>query len=251
MIFRLPTISIAARGSRPEPRGAQLPIVPLCHRQASTLVPRFPSVGPRSTRVWKAPLNRRLAISSAVFTLLVMAGTGTLFIRTVIQRRHVAETTISMTGNASSPPSALPISDMRTVGSYRVASPFSVDRDTFVLVDKSSRFLTLYRKVRTVPVAIGKNAGDKQAVGDCRTPECMQDTLFPIKKKMHTSPGSQFGPRYLELSTSPWTGIALHGTNEPESIGRPSSHGCVRLYNSDVLWLYNQVQPGDNVLIRR
>ena len=40
------------------------------------------------------------------------------------------------------------------------------------------------------------------------------------------------------------TFFRLHGTNEPESIGRPSPRGCIRLFNQDIIDLYNRVPVG-------
>jgi hypothetical protein len=44
-------------------------------------------------------------------------------------------------------------------------------------------------------------------------------------------------------------GYALHGTNKPETIGRSVSHGCVRLRNEDIAWLYANVVVGTPVYI--
>lgn len=44
-------------------------------------------------------------------------------------------------------------------------------------------------------------------------------------------------------------GYALHGTNKPETIGRSVSHGCVRLNNEDIAWLYGNVPVGTPVFI--
>jgi lipoprotein-anchoring transpeptidase ErfK/SrfK len=44
-------------------------------------------------------------------------------------------------------------------------------------------------------------------------------------------------------------GYALHGTNKPESIGQAVSHGCVRLRNEDVAFLYSVVEVGTPVYI--
>ena len=44
-------------------------------------------------------------------------------------------------------------------------------------------------------------------------------------------------------------GYALHGTNQPESIGRSVSHGCVRLRNEDIETLYQMVSVGTPVFI--
>ena len=42
----------------------------------------------------------------------------------------------------------------------------------------------------------------------------------------------------------------LHGTNEPHSIGKAVSSGCVRLVNQDVIDLYNRVRSGAPILVR-
>lgn len=54
------------------------------------------------------------------------------------------------------------------------------------------------------------------------------------------------GTRFLQLTSS---GYAIHGTCYPNSIGTRASDGCVRLYNSNVEWLYNRVSVGTRVLI--
>jgi UDP-N-acetylmuramate--L-alanine ligase len=43
--------------------------------------------------------------------------------------------------------------------------------------------------------------------------------------------------------------IYLHGTNQEGQLGRPNSHGCVRLSNADVADLFEFVAPGDAVLM--
>ncbi len=43
--------------------------------------------------------------------------------------------------------------------------------------------------------------------------------------------------------------IYLHGTNKEAQLGQPVSHGCVRLANSDVVDLFEQLAEGDLVLI--
>jgi len=41
----------------------------------------------------------------------------------------------------------------------------------------------------------------------------------------------------------------IHGTNEPESIGRAVSSGCLRLLNQDVIHLHGQVAFGSPILV--
>ena len=38
--------------------------------------------------------------------------------------------------------------------------------------------------------------------------------------------------------------IYIHGTPDTEPMGVPKSHGCVRMCNDDVLWLYDNVDVG-------
>ncbi|MCA2995326.1 L,D-transpeptidase [Gemmatimonas sp.] len=44
-------------------------------------------------------------------------------------------------------------------------------------------------------------------------------------------------------------GYALHGTNNPASVGQAVSHGCVRLRNEDIAELYHRVAVGTPVFI--
>jgi L,D-transpeptidase catalytic domain len=44
-------------------------------------------------------------------------------------------------------------------------------------------------------------------------------------------------------------GYAMHGTNQPETVGRAVSHGCVRLRNDDIAKLYAMVEVGTPVYI--
>ena len=41
----------------------------------------------------------------------------------------------------------------------------------------------------------------------------------------------------------------LHGTNEPWSIGRAVSSGCIRLLNQDIIDLYSRVPVGTRVVV--
>jgi lipoprotein-anchoring transpeptidase ErfK/SrfK len=44
-------------------------------------------------------------------------------------------------------------------------------------------------------------------------------------------------------------GIGIHGTNQPETIGRASSHGCMRVANWDVIRLVKQLTSNIPVVI--
>ena len=59
-------------------------------------------------------------------------------------------------------------------------------------------------------------------------------------------PGQQnpVGTRWMGLSVA---GYGIHGTNEPKSIGKAASHGCIRMAKADLEELYGLVSVGDTV----
>ena len=59
-------------------------------------------------------------------------------------------------------------------------------------------------------------------------------------------PNAPVGGLCIGLSKS---GIGLHGTNNPETIGRAASHGCIRLANWDAVKLSAMVTQGGTVRI--
>ena len=62
--------------------------------------------------------------------------------------------------------------------------------------------------------------------------------------------GNPLGARALYLYRgSQDTYFRLHGTNEPETIGTAVSSGCIRLFNHDVIDLYNRVPVGTPVVV--
>jgi len=44
---------------------------------------------------------------------------------------------------------------------------------------------------------------------------------------------------------------AIHGTNKPSSIGTFASYGCIRMYNQDILDLFDMVSVGTPVVVVR
>jgi lipoprotein-anchoring transpeptidase ErfK/SrfK len=58
--------------------------------------------------------------------------------------------------------------------------------------------------------------------------------------------GNPLGARALYLGSSLYR---IHGTNEPETIGKAVSSGCIRMLNEDVVDLYGRVRVGTRVLV--
>lgn len=61
-------------------------------------------------------------------------------------------------------------------------------------------------------------------------------------------PHNPLGPRAMLLSG---TEYAIHGTNRSSSIGTRASYGCIRMYNDDVVELYQRVSIGTPVVVQR
>jgi L,D-transpeptidase ErfK/SrfK len=109
--------------------------------------------------------------------------------------------------------------------------PFSIH------ISISNKRLILKRNgqvVKGYPIAVGKIV-TATPVGD-----------FVIVNR-EPNPGGPFGAMWLSLSKIHY---GIHGTNNPSSIGKSVSLGCIRMYNHDVLELASLVPNGTKVLIR-
>lgn len=123
--------------------------------------------------------------------------------------------------------------------SYKFLQTFNEDPTVYsITVDTARHNLTLLKSgaiFRTYPVAVGKSS--------TLTPK----GSFKIVRKL-MKPGGPYGARFLGLNI-PRGGYGIHGTNDPSSIGKSISHGCIRMYNKDVIALYNTVPVGTPVTI--
>jgi lipoprotein-anchoring transpeptidase ErfK/SrfK len=64
--------------------------------------------------------------------------------------------------------------------------------------------------------------------------------------------GSAHNPMGVAAMTLSGGGqYAIHGTNNPASVGHFVSHGCIRMYNNDVMDLYQRVSYGTKVVVLR
>ena len=63
-------------------------------------------------------------------------------------------------------------------------------------------------------------------------------------KTVLPGPGNPVGTRWMGLNIK---GYGIHGTNEPKSIGKAASHGCIRMAKKDLEEMYEMVSVGDSV----
>jgi lipoprotein-anchoring transpeptidase ErfK/SrfK len=122
---------------------------------------------------------------------------------------------------------------------------------TRIVVDLSARKLTLFRRGKPVlrtTVAIGSRATP--------TPT---GRYYVNQRLLPEDPSGPYGPAALGVSAfsnvlTGWTQggpIGIHGTNEPWSIGRAVSNGCIRLRNPVLKKLFDETRAGTPVIIRR
>ena len=122
-------------------------------------------------------------------------------------------------------------------------SPFSI------LVDKSQNILILKSDeeiVKTYVVSTGKN--NSTPVGNFKiTSKLVNPTWFKAGAVVPSgSPENILGTRWMGIDVPSY---GLHGTTEPQNLGKQVTQGCVRLSNPDVEELYTIVPMGTEVVI--
>jgi L,D-transpeptidase ErfK/SrfK len=112
--------------------------------------------------------------------------------------------------------------------------------------------------VGSFPVGVGRKAwqtppGHYTIVGRRRDPVWhvpasiqreMRDERQPVKKTVPPGPDNPLGKYWLQLSAG---GYGIHGTNAPWSVGKYTTHGCIRLRPDDIERLFNEVPNGTSV----
>ncbi|QOY35499.1 L,D-transpeptidase family protein [Anaerobacillus isosaccharinicus] len=106
-----------------------------------------------------------------------------------------------------------------------------------IIVSISNRNLTLLKHesvVKTYPIAVGRILHGTP-IGE-----------FVVINKA-PNPGGAFGTMWMSLSKKHY---GIHGTNDPSSIGKAVSKGCIRMFNDDVNELASTIPIGTRVIIR-
>jgi hypothetical protein len=144
----------------------------------------------------------------------------------------------------------LPMRPNGLVGYVRASALELATVRTRIEIDLSERRLEFFRDgqlVHRLTTAIGSDSTP--------TPT---GRYYVNQRLLSNDPSGPFGPGALGISAfSPvlihWEQggpIAIHGTNNPASIGRAASNGCLRLQNEDLVRLYEQTPAGTPVVIR-
>jgi lipoprotein-anchoring transpeptidase ErfK/SrfK len=126
----------------------------------------------------------------------------------------------------------------------------AVTRDVVVLISIPDRKLALIdggKVMRLFPVAVGKESTPSPSGEFSVTTRVVDPTYYHPGVVIPAGPQNPLGTRWIGLNKK---GFGIHGTNEPRSIGKAASHGCIRMRRADLEQLFALVHPGDTVMIR-
>ncbi len=98
------------------------------------------------------------------------------------------------------------------------------------------------RVTRTYDIAVGASVSPSPTGRFQVITRVSDPTYYHPGKVIAPGKGNPLGTRWIGLSAK---GYGIHGTNEPRSIGHAASHGCIRMRNTDVEELFQQVRVGD------
>ena len=118
-----------------------------------------------------------------------------------------------------------------------------------ILIDKSQNLLTLLSDgniVKAYTVSTGEN--NSTPVGTFSIVNRIKDPPWYKGGKVipSESPDNILGSRWLGFSKE---GYGIHGTIDPDSVGRQATEGCIRMLNSDVVELFTIIPVGTEVTI--
>jgi lipoprotein-anchoring transpeptidase ErfK/SrfK len=144
----------------------------------------------------------------------------------------------------------LPIKPNGVTGYVRAKAVETGRVHSRLVVDLSSKRLTLFRRGRRI-------FSTMVAVGSSATPT-PTGRYYVNQRLIPQDTGGPYGPAAIGISAfstvlTGWTQggpVAIHGTNEPWSIGHAVSNGCIRLHNEVLRRLFKVTPAGTPVVIR-
>ncbi len=130
-------------------------------------------------------------------------------------------------------------------GTTASATPTDAKRQIVIsLEDHKLALVENGQVVKVYPVAVGKPSTPSPVGTFTIARRVANPTYHHDGKTIPPGPRNPVGTRWMGLSVK---GYGIHGTNEPKSIGKAASHGCIRMAKADLEELYPQIQVGDTV----
>lgn len=137
----------------------------------------------------------------------------------------------------------------------RLDSTLKLVRGPFnAVIDKSDHRMDIWLGdvyVRSFNVGLGADAGTPTGLWAVRNKLINPEWIDPSTghRYLADAPDNPIGERWIGLqgltgNAIGRSGFGIHGTIEPESIGRDQSMGCIRLVADDVAWVYDLLVEG-------
>ena len=100
--------------------------------------------------------------------------------------------------------------------------------------------------VKVYPVAVGADVTPSPSGSFKVINRVSALTYYHAGKAIPAGKQNPLGSRWMGLDRK---GYGIHGTNQPKSIGKAASHGCIRMAHADLEELFARVRVGDVVEI--
>ena len=129
---------------------------------------------------------------------------------------------------------------------------------TIVIRTKERRLYLVLDDEKAISFPVGVGRAGKQWQGRAEidgayvepgwapTPEIKRDSPDLPDLIPGGAPNTPTVARALSFSGGEY---AIHGTNRPESIGTYASYGCIRMFNEDIIDLFEHVKVGTEVVV--
>jgi hypothetical protein len=138
----------------------------------------------------------------------------------------------------------------------------NIEHASFIVINKAEMNLYHYNYkgelLQKSQIATGKNFGNKEKIGDAKTPEGVFNILQVEDASSWTHDFKDdtlgliqgaYGPFFIRLSVPGQKGIGIHGTHDDNSIGSRASEGCIRMHNKDLVLLVKHISNASVVVI--
>lgn len=136
------------------------------------------------------------------------------------------------------------------------AEPFlpSPGDNLHLVINLTERRVYVYKNDQVIdsyPIAIGRQ-GWETPTGNFEVLQMLRNPVWqhPFTGELiPPGPDNPLGSRWIGFWTDGQNYIGFHGTPNVETVGTAASHGCIRMYDQDVMKLFELVQVGTPVSV--
>lgn len=175
--------------------------------------------------------------------------------QTAPQATQAATQTVAASANPAPSSTVQPAAQPLAPGLSSTLPVFMAVDLTRLVVDLSDRHVYFYKGEQlqaSYPVGIGQ-PGWETPIGSFRVNHMQADPIWqhPITgQTIPAGPDNPLGTRWIGFWSSRNYEIGFHGTNQPDTVGKAISHGCLRMHEAHVRVLYDQVELGTPIIVQ-